>query len=373
MKLPRFDEGQNCIMSLTLPIIIIFILPLLNMASSRDDLQLHLKLNTALACRFVRGLTREQRSICHEAADTASVAFEGLQLAVKECQHQFRWHRWNCSSLLTKSTNPHASAVMRRGFREAAFLYALTAAGVAHAIARACAQGRLVSCGCDPLGYRTSLDSRGRARPNKWEWSGCSHNLAYGVDFSRKFLDIREKVDDLQSKINVHNNNAGRSILSSQMEVRCKCHGLSGSCQLRTCWRATPDFRIVASTIKRQYRKALMVAQEELNNGVSVLRGRPRGRRKDRPRPAPKTSLLFFEKSPSFCEADARIESSGTSGRVCRIGRTSRSGSCDLLCCGRGHDLIRKSSITPCNCTFHWCCRVDCEKCKDDKWIAVCK
>ncbi|VVC97308.1 unnamed protein product [Leptidea sinapis] len=144
---------------------------------------------------------------------------------------------------------------MRRGFREAAFLYALTAAGVAHAIARACAQGRLVSCGCDPLGYRTSLDSRGRARPNKWEWSGCSHNLAYGVDFSRKFLDIREKVDDLQSKINVHNNNAGRSILSSHMEVRCKCHGLSGSCQLRTCWRATPDFRIVASTIKRQYRK----------------------------------------------------------------------------------------------------------------------
>ncbi|KOB75915.1 Protein Wnt, partial [Operophtera brumata] len=105
---------------------------------------------------------------------------------------------------------------------------------------------RLLSCGCDPLGYRTSHESRGRSHPNKWDWSGCSHNLAYGVEFSRKFLDVREQVDDLQSKIN---------ILSSHMEVRCKCHGMSGSCQLRTCWRATPDFRIVATTIKRQYRK----------------------------------------------------------------------------------------------------------------------
>ncbi|XP_045511289.1 protein Wnt-10a [Colias croceus] len=362
--------GENCRMSWTFPAIIILFVPLLNMASSRGEL---LKLNSALACRFVRGLTREQRTICHDAPDTASVAFEGLQLAVKECQHQFRWHRWNCTSLLTKSSNPHASALMKRGFRESSFLYALTAAGVVHSIARACAQGRLLSCGCDPVGYRASHDPRGRLRANKWEWSGCSHNLAYGIEFSKKFLDVRDQVDDLQSKINVHNNNAGRSILASHMEVRCKCHGLSGSCQVRTCWRATPDFRVVATTIKRQYRKALMVAQEELNNGVSILRGRPRGRRKSRPRPAPKTSLLFFEKSPSFCEADPKLESSGTSGRVCRTGRTSRTGSCDLLCCGRGHDLIRKSSIKPCNCTFHWCCRVDCQKCQDDKWVAVCK
>ncbi|KAL0848931.1 hypothetical protein ABMA28_013326 [Loxostege sticticalis] len=317
----------------------------------------HLKLNSALTCRLVGGLTRDQRAFCQELPDAVSIAFEGLQLAVKECQHQFRWHRWNCSSLVAKSSNPHASGIMKRGFRESAFLYALTAAGVAHAIARACAQGRLLSCGCDPLGYR----------------AGCSHNVAYGIEFSRKFLDVREQVDDLQSKINVHNNNAGRSILSSHMEVRCKCHGLSGSCQLRTCWRATPDFRVVASTIKRQYRKALMVAQEELNNGLSVLRGRPRGRRRSRARPAPKTSLLFFEKSPSFCDVDPKTDSAGTSGRVCRVGRTSRAGSCDLLCCGRGHALLRKSSIKPCNCTFHWCCRVDCQRCKDEKWIAVCK
>ncbi|XP_028035822.1 protein Wnt-10b-like [Bombyx mandarina] len=356
--------------------VIFLLFLLLNMASTRDNMYLgHPKLNAALTCRLVGGLTREQRSVCHEAPDTTAIAFEGLQLAVKECQHQFRWHRWNCSSLSVKSSNPHSSAIMKRGFRESSFLYALTAAGVAHAIAKACAQGRLLSCGCDALGYRGSHDHRGRTRVNnKWEWSGCSHNLGFGIEFSKKFLDVREKVGDLQSRINVHNNDAGRSILSSHMEVRCKCHGLSGSCQLRTCWRTTPDFRVVASTIKRQYRKALVAAQEgQINNGMSVLKGRPRGRRKSKPRPAPKTSLLFFERSPNFCEVDPRTDSAGTSGRVCRVGRPSRSGACELLCCGRGHSLVRKSSIKPCNCTFHWCCTVDCQRCRDDRWIAVCK
>lgn len=84
--------------------------------SSRDNmLPNHLRLNSALTCRLVGGLTREQRTICHESPDAATIAFEGLQLAVKECQHQFRWHRWNCSSLAVKGSNPHTSGIMKRG------------------------------------------------------------------------------------------------------------------------------------------------------------------------------------------------------------------------------------------------------------------
>lgn len=76
---------------------------------------INLNLDTGLTCRLVAGLTREQRDVCHNAPDTAAVAFEGLQMAVRECQHQFRWNRWNCSSLSVKSANPHASAIMKRG------------------------------------------------------------------------------------------------------------------------------------------------------------------------------------------------------------------------------------------------------------------
>ncbi|KPI94013.1 Protein Wnt-2b [Papilio xuthus] len=124
-----------------------------------------------------------------------------------------------CNTLWKKSTTADHC------FRESAFLYALTSAGVTHAIARACAQGRLLSCGCDSLGYRTSHDPRGRTRANKWEWSGCSHNLAYGIEFTKKFLDVREQVDDLQSKINVHNNNAGRTVIISSLYDPTEGHG----------------------------------------------------------------------------------------------------------------------------------------------------
>lgn len=97
------------------------------------------------------------------------------------------------------------------GYRESAFSYAISAAGVAHSVARACSLGRLVACGCEPRSNtRTKLSSR-----NRWKWGGCSHNLDFGVQFSKKFLDSREKGEgDIQSRINLHNNEAGRLVSS---------------------------------------------------------------------------------------------------------------------------------------------------------------
>uniref|UniRef100_A0A182K4F5 Protein Wnt n=1 Tax=Anopheles christyi TaxID=43041 RepID=A0A182K4F5_9DIPT len=66
-------------------------------------------------CRTVPGLARDQLELCYRASDVTAAAIEGLELGVRECQYQFQWHRWNCSSLSTKSRNPHTSNMLKRG------------------------------------------------------------------------------------------------------------------------------------------------------------------------------------------------------------------------------------------------------------------
>src|SRR5688572_16534366 len=50
------------------------------------------------------------------------------------------------------------------------------------------------------------------------------------------------------------------------MEIRCKCHGLSGSCELRTCWRSAPSFRKVGSELKNKFRRAIMIDRSNFGN-----------------------------------------------------------------------------------------------------------
>uniref|UniRef100_A0A182F0Y7 Protein Wnt n=1 Tax=Anopheles albimanus TaxID=7167 RepID=A0A182F0Y7_ANOAL len=69
-------------------------------------------------CRTVPGLTRDQLELCYRASDVTATAIEGLEQGVRECQYQFQWHRWNCSSLSTRSRNPHTSSMLKRGYRD---------------------------------------------------------------------------------------------------------------------------------------------------------------------------------------------------------------------------------------------------------------
>lgn len=94
------------------------------------------------------------------------------------------------------------------GSREAAFVYAISSAGVVFAITRACSQGELGSCSCDPQKKGISKDHKGT-----FDWGGCSDNIDYGISFAKAFVDAKEKKGkDARALMNLHNNRSGRKV-----------------------------------------------------------------------------------------------------------------------------------------------------------------
>jgi hypothetical protein len=102
------------------------------------------------------------------------------------------------------------STFLTPGSREAAFVYAISSAGVVHAITRACSQGELSVCSCDPYTRGRHHDQRG-----DFDWGGCSDNIHYGVRFAKAFVDAKEKrLKDARALMNLHNNRCGRTVSS---------------------------------------------------------------------------------------------------------------------------------------------------------------
>lgn len=85
-----------------------------------------------------------------------------------------------------------------------------------------------------------------------------------------------------------------------------------------------------------------------------------------------KSDLVYFEKSPNFCEPDAALGLPGTVGRHCNRS-TDQPDSCETLCCGRGYNTLSLTTTHQCQCQFQWCCDVICKKCTQTDWVTVCK
>lgn len=116
------------------------------------------------------------------------------------------------------------------------------------------------------------------------------------------------------------------------MQIRCKCHGMSGSCQLKTCWKAAPDFRIVGKVLKQLFRHAVLVDQSNMGNGAPLIISKKvkshklkyvteggRGRVPRRAQNISKlmktkkleNSLFYYQRSPNFCDKDPSSDIQG--------------------------------------------------------------
>ena len=327
----------------------------------RSPQQVH-AVGSSPLCGRLPGLSPGQDKQCQLYQDHMSAVGRGAHAAITECQHQFKERRWNCSAAALDHTL--FSNVMRVASREVAYLHAVTAAGVAHAVSRSCRDGQLSSCGCARSG-------RPRDLHRDWIWGGCGDNLEYGYKFTQGFVDVRERERKLRrgsreqarALMNLHNNEAGRRAVIKKSSVTCKCHGVSGSCSLITCWQQLASFREIGDYIKEKY------------DSATEVRVSRRGRLQLRdPRFTLPTAsdLVYLDDSPNYCIRDMSVGSLGTQGRHCN--RTSHGmDGCNLMCCGRGYNTQKMTVRERCDCKFHWCCYVECKMCTQTVEVHTCK
>lgn len=155
------------------------------------------------------------------------------------------------------------------------------------------------------------------------------------------------------------------------MDAECKCHGISGSCSMKTCWTTLPAFRAIGTRLKEKFTKAKLVVPlhgSRARKPKFLHLKRLRSLHK-KPR---KADLVYLKRSPSYCERDARTGSVGTRGRSCNKTMSSHN-SCDLMCCGRGYNTHQYMRSWQCNCKFRWCCHVTCDVCHEQTEEYTCK
>ncbi|CAG2111406.1 unnamed protein product, partial [Medioppia subpectinata] len=331
-------------------------------------------------CNRIPSLTAKQIQICQQMPQSLSIISYGIRLASDECQRQFRHKRWNCTLMNGNNIFTH---IMFRGSREASYTHSIRSAGVTYAISEACSRGNISFCSCHHIGS----DGRTKTNSDSWQWSGCTTNIAYGIKLAKSFMDSTNDNEKRDSRaiMNLHNNNAGRKVgkniircVKDLLVSRCKCHGVSGSCTARTCWKVLPPFTIIGDQLMKKYSNAKRVALHwRRRKGISYTKKKQpfflkmrRISSNDRHIDlVPKSrDLVYLEKSINYCNKNPVMDSLGTSGRHCNKSSDAEDG-CQSMCCGRGYRTHESVTKWKCRCRFHYCCTVTCSECLQHRQI----
>lgn len=136
--------------------------------------------------------------------------------------------------------------------------------------------------------------------------------------------------------------------------MECQCHGFSGTCTVKTCWKQLPLLHTIGLAVKHEFDGAVKVALNVSGDGLVPENSLHL--------PPTASNLVYLKRSSDYCSHDPESGSHGTTGRECNVSSDGVDG-CALMCCNRGHYAREVVVTSQCLCRFVWCCHVECKTC----------
>lgn len=137
------------------------------------------------------------------------------------------------------------------------------------------------------------------------------------------------------------------------MNKECRCHGVSGSCELQICRLRPAELSEISKEIYlNSYRNARLI------HSISQIDSEN------------KLQLIYARKSINYCRANTFIDYQGIKqGREC----FSNEG-CKQVCCHRGYEILTEMKfIEYCHCAFSWnIVNIQCKSCEKKITRMIC-
>lgn len=85
---------------------------------------------------------------------------------------------------------------------------------------------------------------------------------------------------------------------------KCRCHGVSGSCSMQTCWMQVAPFKEVSRRLREKYKKAERLTYETVQASIT-LGNSARQLVDEKVMPVKRNSLVYLVQSPDYCVSNS--------------------------------------------------------------------
>ncbi len=213
-------------------------------------------------------------------------------------------------------------------------------------MAQFCHEGKIN----DPECLQCSADQRIDENENII-FEKCDENLQWAQKYIQNFTTSPYSdlsVNDPEAIVDFHNIEVGRKVVD-KTERYCKCHGVSGTCSVQTCYEKVPVIEEVSESLYIKYDGAVKV--DLVNGSLQRVSTFPASSLQN-------TDLAYSDETPDLCVNATSEGVLGTAHRECdTFDRSPKS--CSVLCCGRGHYEFTETREER-DCAFKFCCSIQC-------------